>query len=151
MAFGVFPLFLPLAITAFGGPENDCSLAIKALGAVEFTLPKYVGSLRKIFKEESRLLLNLRTPPPGQRAPKGPPNEDPSKRPTRGEFFDFFYPSSPSPHEAAVLPSASVAKNMCIFHSNELLSPEVLDRDGCSNSEKPYHDQGDSLMWAGPQ
>ena len=28
MAFGVFPLFLPLAITALGGPEGDFTLAI---------------------------------------------------------------------------------------------------------------------------
>ena len=34
---------------------------------------------------------------------------------------------------------------------NELLSPKVLDLDGCFSREKPYHDQGDSLMWTGPQ
>ena len=36
-----FPLFLPLAITAFGGPEGYCSLAIIAFGAFEFRVPKY--------------------------------------------------------------------------------------------------------------
>ena len=40
-AFGVFPLFLPLAITAFGGPEGSFSLAIRAFGALESTAPKY--------------------------------------------------------------------------------------------------------------
>ena len=38
-----------------------------------------------------------------------------------------------------------------IFHSNELLSLKVLDLDGCFSSEEPYHDQGDYLMWTGPQ
>ena len=33
--------FLPLAITAFGGPEGYFSLAIKALRAFEFILHKY--------------------------------------------------------------------------------------------------------------
>ena len=37
------------------------------------------------------------------------------------------------------------------FHSSELLSPKVSDLDGCFSSEKPYHDQGDSLLWTGPQ
>ena len=27
------------------------------------------------------------------------------------------------------------------------LSPKVLDLYGCFSSEKPYHDQGDSLLW----
>ena len=40
VAFGVFPLFLPLAITAFGGPESYCSLAIIAFGAFEFIVSK---------------------------------------------------------------------------------------------------------------
>ena len=41
LAFGVCPLFLPLAITAFGGPEGYFSLAIIAFGAFEFIVPKY--------------------------------------------------------------------------------------------------------------
>ena len=43
--FGVFPLFLPLAATAFGGPEGYVSLAIKAFGAIDFMLPKYYDRL----------------------------------------------------------------------------------------------------------
>ena len=39
----------------------------------------------------------------------------------------------------------------CVFHWNEFLSPNVLDLDGCFSREKPYHDQGDSLVWMGPQ
>ena len=35
------PLFLPLAITAFGGPEGYFSLAIIAFGAFQFIVPKY--------------------------------------------------------------------------------------------------------------
>ena len=41
MAFGVFPLFLPLAITAFGCPEGYFCLSIKAFGAFEFIVSKY--------------------------------------------------------------------------------------------------------------
>ena len=40
IALGVFPLFLPLAITAFGGPEGYFSLAIIAFGAFGFLIPK---------------------------------------------------------------------------------------------------------------
>ena len=36
-----FPLCLPLAITAFGGPESYFSLAIIAFGSFEFIVPKY--------------------------------------------------------------------------------------------------------------
>ena len=44
---------------------------------------------------------------------------------TQGEFLQFFFPS---PHEAAVFPSAIVVpKTRVFFHSNELLSPKVLD------------------------
>ena len=56
-----------------------------------------------------------------QRAPKDPPNEGPSKNGVRASFLSF----CPSPNEAAVLPSAIIAKNMCIFYSSELLSPKV--------------------------
>ena len=41
IAFGVFPLFLPLAITACGGPETYFSLAIIAFGAFQFSILKY--------------------------------------------------------------------------------------------------------------
>ena len=34
---------------------------------------------------------------------------------------------------------------------NELLSPKVFALDGCFSREKPYHDQGESLVWTGPQ
>ena len=37
------------------------------------------------------------------------------------------------------------------FLLNELLSPKLLDLDGSFRREKPYHDQGDSLTWTGPQ
>ena len=46
LAFGVFPLFLPLAITAFGGPEGY--FAIIAFGAFEFIVPKYYYRLGKM-------------------------------------------------------------------------------------------------------
>ena len=36
-----FPLFLPLAITVFRGPEGYCSLAIIAFGAFGFIVPKH--------------------------------------------------------------------------------------------------------------
>ena len=38
LAFGVFPLFLPLAIAAFGGPEGYFRLAIIAFGASQLVL-----------------------------------------------------------------------------------------------------------------
>ena len=47
IAFGVFPLSLPLAITAFGGLKGCFGLAIIAFGAFEFTVPKYVCRLGK--------------------------------------------------------------------------------------------------------
>ena len=47
IAFGVFPLFLPLAIAAFGGPESYFSFAIIVFGAFEFIVPKILLSLRK--------------------------------------------------------------------------------------------------------
>ena len=48
LVFGVFPLFLPLAITAFGSPKGYSSLAIVAFGAFESTVPKYDCRLRKV-------------------------------------------------------------------------------------------------------
>ena len=50
MAFGVYPLFLPLAITAFGGPEGCFTLAIIAFGALRFIVPKYYYRLGKMDK-----------------------------------------------------------------------------------------------------
>ena len=59
--FGGFPHFLPLAITAFGGPEGYSCLAIKAFGAFGFIVPKCYYRLGKMegTKKEPRLL-NLR-------------------------------------------------------------------------------------------
>ena len=62
--------------------------------------------------------------------PTGPTQLGPIQKGTQGALL---------PTEAAVLPSAMVAKNMCIFHSDELLSPKVLDLDGCFSSEKGCH------------
>ena len=47
IAFGVFPLLLPLAITAFGGPEGCSSLEIIAFGTFERIVPKYYYRLGK--------------------------------------------------------------------------------------------------------
>ena len=57
LAFGVFPLFFPLAITAFGGPEGSFSLAIIAFGAFGFIVPKHYCRLGKMDINESRLLI----------------------------------------------------------------------------------------------
>ena len=57
MAFGFFPLFLPSATTAFGGPEGNFSLAIIAFGAFQFIVPKYYYRLGKMEFKESRLLI----------------------------------------------------------------------------------------------
>ena len=48
---------LPLAITAFGGPEGYFSLAIIAFGAFQFIVPKYYCRLEKMELKESRLLI----------------------------------------------------------------------------------------------
>ena len=45
IAFGAFPLLLPLAITAFGAAGCYFSLAITAFGAFEFSVPKYYHRL----------------------------------------------------------------------------------------------------------
>ena len=50
MAFRVCPLFLPLAITAFRGPEGYFSLAIMAFGAFGVIVPKYYDRLGKMDK-----------------------------------------------------------------------------------------------------
>ena len=47
LAFGDFPLFLPLAIPAFGSPEGCFSLAIIAFGAFEYIVPKCYCRLGK--------------------------------------------------------------------------------------------------------
>ena len=57
MAFAVFPLFLPLATTAFGGPEGYFGLAIIEFGAFQFVVPKYYCRLGKREFEESGLLI----------------------------------------------------------------------------------------------
>ena len=55
MTFGVFPLVLPLAITAFGGPEGYYSLAIIAFGAIEFIVPKYKYRLGRMDKRSPQI------------------------------------------------------------------------------------------------
>ena len=57
LAFGVFPLFLPLAITAFGGPEGYFSLAIIAFGAFQFVVSKYDYRLGTMEFKQSSLLM----------------------------------------------------------------------------------------------
>ena len=57
MVFGFFPLFLPLAITAFGAPEGYFSLAIIAFGAFGFIVPKCYDRLGKMEFKESSLLI----------------------------------------------------------------------------------------------
>ena len=59
IVFGVFPRFLPLAITAFGAPEGYFSLAIIAFGAFDFIVTEIYYRFGKKGKVESRLL-NLR-------------------------------------------------------------------------------------------
>ena len=65
---------------------------------------------------------------------QGPTQLGPIQKRSQGDFLSFFAFSS---HEAAVLPSAIVAKDMCTFHSNEFLSPENFDLDGCFSGERP--------------
>ena len=48
MAFGVYPLLLPLAITAFGGFEGYFGLATIAFGAFGFIVSKYYYRLGKM-------------------------------------------------------------------------------------------------------
>ena len=55
-SYGSFS-FLLLAITAFGGPEGYFSLAIIALGAFQFIVPKYYYRLGKMEFKESSLLI----------------------------------------------------------------------------------------------
>ena len=45
VAFGVFALFLPLAITAFGAPEGYFNLAIIAFGAFQFIVASITENL----------------------------------------------------------------------------------------------------------
>ena len=57
---GPLGLFLPLATTAYGGPEGYFfCLAIITFGAIQFLVPKMLSALRKDGQEESSLL-NLR-------------------------------------------------------------------------------------------
>ena len=60
------PLFLPLAITAFGGPEGYFSLAIIAFGAFQSFVPKYYCRLEKKGNEgvEAPYLRRLRSSRP---------------------------------------------------------------------------------------
>ena len=52
-----FPSPLPVATTAFGGPEGYFSLAIIAFGAVVFIVPKIQYRIGKMEIKESRLLI----------------------------------------------------------------------------------------------
>ena len=53
----------------------------------------------------------------------------PIQKRTQGGCLQFLFPS---PHEAAVFPSAMVAQNMCWVPL-----PKLLDFDGCFSSENP--------------
>ena len=55
--WSLLPLFLPLAITAFGGPEGYFSLAIIAFGAFQFIVPKYYYRLGNMEFKQSSLLI----------------------------------------------------------------------------------------------
>ena len=50
-------MFLPLAITAFGGPEGYFSLAIIAFGAFGFIVPKYYYCLGEMDKRSLDYLI----------------------------------------------------------------------------------------------
>ena len=63
VAFGVMPLFRPLAITAFGGPEGCFGLAIIAFGAFEFILPKYHYRLGKTESKSLDSFMRIQPPP----------------------------------------------------------------------------------------
>ena len=52
-----FPSVLPLAITAFGGPEGYFSLGIIAFGAFQFIVPICYYRLGKMEFRESSLLI----------------------------------------------------------------------------------------------
>ena len=79
---------------------------------------------------------------------QGPTQIGPTLKRSQGQSFEF---CGPSPHEAAVLPSAIVAKKVyfSIRMSSSLLKCLILMV--ASVVKKPYHDQGDSLVWTGPQ
>ena len=57
IAFGVSPLFLSSAITAFGGSGGNFILAIIEFGAFQCIVPKYSCRLGKMESKESRLLI----------------------------------------------------------------------------------------------
>ena len=104
-------------------------------GSVEVLLEFPIGTAKHIH--------NL-----AQRAPKSPPNLDPSKRGLRASLSSF---SALLPTKQLFWRQLSLPKTCLVFHLNELFSPKMLDLDGCLSSEKRYHDQGDSLVWTGPQ
>ena len=58
-----FPLFLPLAIAAFGGPEGYFRLAVIGFGAFGFIVPKYYYRSVKMDKSSlaSLILRRLRS------------------------------------------------------------------------------------------
>ena len=57
---GVFPLFLPLAVTASGGPESCFSLAIIAFGALEFDYRKCFNHIHVQKRRFTKFSLFLR-------------------------------------------------------------------------------------------
>ena len=58
IASGVFPLFLPLAITAFGAPEGYFILALRSQHSEHLSsLSPNTITLRKTESKESRLLI----------------------------------------------------------------------------------------------
>ena len=60
IAFRVFPLFLPSAITAFSGPESRFNLAIVACKAFEPIFPRYHHRLGKMDKKSLDSLIPVR-------------------------------------------------------------------------------------------
>ena len=55
------------------------------------------------------------TGPDNSTSAQGPTQLGPIQMRIQGEFLQFFFPS---PHEAALFPSAVIAKNMCFLHSH---------------------------------
>ena len=83
------------------------------------------GDEHKKETPNDRIRINAHLSSTTQRAPKGPPNKDPPKSGLRVSACSFWVPS---PHEAAVWPSAAVAQNMCssIRMSSSLLKCLLL-------------------------
>ena len=74
---------------------------------------------------------------------QGPTQWGPIQKQIQGQFLQFFFPS---PHEAAVFLSATVAETMCGGEWVPLLKCLIL-----MVAVEPSHDHDDCLMWTGPQ